>query len=64
LAGNFKACDWTGVKILTPTFIDEIFPELIIKHGLDKIEKLITFTPKLTGFLAHQLERGVKNRAK
>jgi hypothetical protein len=56
-------CDWTGVKILTPSFIDEIIPELIIKYGATKIQKHVSFRPVLTGFLSHQVERGVKNRS-
>ena len=55
-------CDWTGVKILTPSFIDEFMPELILKYGIEKINALVSFNPKLEGFLAHQIERGVKNR--
>ena len=55
-------CDWTGVKILTPSFIDEIIPELTIRHGSIKIQKYVSFNPELTGFLSHQIERGVMNR--
>jgi hypothetical protein len=56
-------CDWTGVKILTPSFIDEIIPPLILIYGADRVQKHVSFKPELTGFLSHQVERGVKNRS-
>ena len=55
-------CDWTEVKILTPSFIDEIIPQIIIKYGKPKYDQLVSFDPILTGFLADQVDRGVKNR--
>lgn len=51
-----------GVKILTPSYIDELIPPLAIEFGVEKVEKMITFSPPLTGFLLEQLNRGVKNR--
>ncbi len=55
-------CNWEGVKILTPSFIDEIMPKLIIKYGREKIDRSLSFSPPLEGFLAHQIERGIINR--
>lgn len=51
-----------GVKILTPSYIDELIPPLMVKHGEAKVLNLIEFTPPLTGFLKEQLTRGLANR--
>lgn len=56
-------CDWNGVKILTPSFIDEIVPQIIIKYGKAKYDETVSFEPQLTGFLANQVVRGVVNRS-
>jgi len=53
-----------GVKILTPSFIDELIPPLIVKFGEARIQSLITFNPPLTGFLKEQIERGTRLRKK
>lgn len=54
--------DWSKVKVMTVSFVDEIMPELIIKYGNEILEKNIEFNPPLTGFLKDQLDNGVKNR--
>jgi hypothetical protein len=54
--------DWSRVKVMTVSFIDEIMPELIIKYGKEILEKNIEFRPELTGFLKDQLDNGVNNR--
>ncbi|PIU01251.1 MAG: hypothetical protein COT74_01745 [Bdellovibrionales bacterium CG10_big_fil_rev_8_21_14_0_10_45_34] len=51
-----------GVKILTPSFIDELIPDLINQYGEEKVTSLISFNPPLEGFLKEQISRGVKNR--
>jgi len=61
-ANESVICDWNGVKILTPSFVDEIIPHLIIKYGEEKINSLVSFDPKLEGFLAEQILRGVNAR--
>ncbi len=54
--------NWINVKVLTPSYIDELIPGFILKFGEEKVNKLIKFNPLLTGFLAEQVIRGVKNR--
>ena len=55
--------DRDGVKILTPSFIDELIPPLMVKYGEDVVNKLIKFTPPLDGFLKDQLARGLRARS-
>lgn len=52
----------TGVKLLTPSFIDELIPPLIIKYGKEKIDQSIVFRPALVGFVKDQIDRGVQQR--
>ena len=54
--------DLLGVKVLTPSFIDEWLPDLIIKYGEDKFHRLVVFNPPLEGFLKEQITRGVALR--
>lgn len=56
--------DRTGVKVLTPSYIDELIPQFNIDYGKDKVSKLIQFSPPLEGFLAEQVERGTNLRLK
>ncbi len=55
--------EWSQVKILTPSYIDELLPKLIIKHGEANFWKYVQFKPALTGFLHDQIAIGVKNRS-
>lgn len=54
--------NWVNVKVLTPSYIDELIPGFILKFGEEKVKKLVKFNPQLTGFLSEQVIRGVKNR--
>ncbi len=54
----------TGVKILTPSYIDELIPPLVIIFGSEKIKQLVSFSPPLTGFILEQIDRGIKNRSR
>lgn len=51
-----------GVKLVGPSFIDEILPALIIKYGSDAVLSTVTFDPPLEGFTKDQIEIGVRNR--
>ncbi|MCB0341714.1 MAG: hypothetical protein H6626_07615 [Pseudobdellovibrionaceae bacterium] len=51
-----------GVKILTPSFIDEWIPPLIIEYGEETYQKFIRFEPALEGYLKEQVQRGVAAR--
>lgn len=62
VSGNQVQIDTSQVKILTPSFIDELIPPLIIKHGKELVDRLVTFSPPLTGYLKEQVERGTKSR--
>jgi hypothetical protein len=54
--------DTTGVKLIGPSFIDEILPRLIIKYGSEKVLGIVTFSPPLEGYTKDQVTIGVKNR--
>ena len=56
--------DRTNVKILTPSFIDEMLSELAIKFGIDAIQEFVTFNPSLEAFFLEQIGRGVRLRSK
>ena len=63
LAEEVITIDWTQVKILTPSFLDELLPPLMISlGGKEKVMEKISFVPILTGFLAQQLDRGYQLR--
>ena len=51
-----------GVKILTPSFIDELLPGLILKFGEKQVRQFVKFEPPLDGYLAEQVHRGVAAR--
>lgn len=53
-----------GVKVLTPSFIDELLPPLIMKHGEEKVLSLVKFSPPLNGYLEEQVHRCVAARKK
>lgn len=52
------------VKIITPSYVDELLPSLMIEFGKDKVLTLIKFDPPLAGYAAEQIERGYNNRNK
>lgn len=54
--------DRVGVKILTPSFIDELLPGIVLKFGDETVERLVTFRPPLEGFLKEQVTRGLQAR--
>lgn len=51
-----------GVKVLTPSFVDELLPPLILKHGESEVSQIVTFEPALDGYLEEQVHRGVAAR--
>ncbi|MFN8945133.1 MAG: hypothetical protein ACK5WZ_10995 [Pseudobdellovibrionaceae bacterium] len=53
-----------GVKVLTPSFIDELLPPLVIQYGEEQVMGIISFLPPLDGYLKEQLHRGVAARRK
>ena len=50
------------VKLIGPSFVDEILPSLIIQYGADRILKSVKFAPELQGYSKDQIAIGVKNR--
>jgi len=50
------------IKLIGPSFIDEILPPLILQYGEDKILEIVKFTPDLQGYSKDQILIGVKNR--
>ncbi len=64
LKGESVEIQWSHVKILTPSFLDELIPPLMIELGYDLLKQKVTFNPPLTGFLAEQPDRGFSNRKK
>lgn len=54
--------DRTNVKLLTPSFIDEMVSELAIKFGTNVIHQYVTFNPPLEAVYLKQIERGIRLR--
>lgn len=51
-----------NVKLITPSYIDELLPSLMVELGKEKVLNLIKFSPPLTGYALEQIERGYTNR--
>ena len=60
MENNSVCIDRTGIKALTPSFIDELVSPLVIELGRDKIDQCLSFDPPLEGYLSEQVERGVR----
>ena len=54
--------DTVGVKTITPSYIDELLPPLMIELGKENVLNNVSFDPPLQGFALKQIERGYKNR--
>lgn len=54
--------DTKGVKLITPSYVDELIPPLMIEFGAEKTLNLIEFLPPLQGFLSEQVDRGYRAR--
>ena len=54
--------DTEKVKLIGPSFIDEILPPLMIQYGSEVILKSVKFIPDLEGYTKDQIAIGVKNR--
>jgi hypothetical protein len=62
LAKEIICFERNGVKILTPSFIDEMVSELGIKFGIAAIEHYVKFSPPLETIYLQQIERGIRLR--
>jgi hypothetical protein len=52
------------VKLITPSYIDELLPDLMAEFGKEKVLGLVKFDQALNKYVAEQIERGFKNRIK
>ena len=55
--------DRANVKILTPSFIDEMVSETAKKFGIQVVHQYVKFEPPLETVYLRQIERGVRLRA-
>ena len=53
-----------GIKILTPSFIDEMISELAVKYGIQAVKQYATFNPPLEAIYEAQIDRGMRMRKK
>ena len=60
--GTFVILSLEGVKIITPSYIDELLPTLMIELGKEKVLGQIKFEPKLNKYVEGQIERGYRAR--
>lgn len=62
VSGGTVIFDRANIKILTPSFIDEMIAVVALKYGLDVVEKHVSFVPLLEPLYHQQIERGMRLR--